>query len=241
MNFPDPALWNLSIHRNTIASAISGVNVVIGNYDVLHSALKEIAASKTDLERTQTLLEAVEQWLTKLALVKKIGGIQEDILGAYFFRIPEIRLYWMVIGMMARALRVSVEGLTFVVAAHELAHAYTHLGRDIDAKRWATEAFASADLRIVEGLAQFYAGVICSRLADRFPAAKEAYDGLLAIQSGAYTAHRKWGGIEDSTGEVVRFTMIETRSRTSFPYDEFTDELENVRLRTARRRPARAT
>ena len=33
-----------------------------------------------------------------------------------------------------------VEALTYVVLAHELAHAYTHLGRDIDGNAWDTES-----------------------------------------------------------------------------------------------------
>jgi hypothetical protein len=61
-----------------------------------------------------------------------------------------------VIGITARALGVSPDALTIVVLAHELAHAYAHLGRDIDNERWETEQFAKSDIDIVEGLAQFY-------------------------------------------------------------------------------------
>ena len=74
------------------------------------------------------------------------GG--QDILGAYFFRVPAISVYWMVIGIMSGVLGVSVEALTIVVATHELAHAYSHLGRDIDGGRWETEAFARADASV---------------------------------------------------------------------------------------------
>jgi hypothetical protein len=102
-----------------------------------------------------------ENWLAKLdeiRAVEKIIGIDEDVLGAYFFRVPEIRLYWVVIGITARALGVPPDALTIVVLAHELAHAYTHLGRDIDNERWDTERFAKSDLDIVEGLAQYACG-----------------------------------------------------------------------------------
>jgi len=91
--------------------------------------------------------------------MERIFDIREDVLGAYYFRIPEIRLYWVVIGIVARAIGVSVEALTVVVLAHELAHAYTHLGHDIDNERWETERFARTELDIVEGLAQFYTQV----------------------------------------------------------------------------------
>jgi hypothetical protein len=107
--------------------------------------------------------------LRRLDFIERIRAIQEDVLGAYFFRLPEVRLYWMVVGFMAGVLGVPVEALTLVVAAHELAHAYTHLGRDIDGERWKTESFAAANLAITEGLAQFYTKVICKKLEKTLP------------------------------------------------------------------------
>jgi hypothetical protein len=73
-------------------------------------------------------------------------------------------VYWMVIGVMSGVLGVPVDALAIVVATHELAHAYSHLGRDIDGSRWETEAFARAELNIAEGIAQFYTEMICHKL-----------------------------------------------------------------------------
>jgi hypothetical protein len=98
------------------------------------------------------------------------------------------------------------------VAAHELAHAYTHLGRDIDGERWTTESFAATNLAIAEGLAQFYAKVICKKLETRFPAASEAYERLLKLQSGPYLVHEDWTEGGEAAGEVVRISMITCRS-----------------------------
>jgi hypothetical protein len=39
-----------------------------------------------------------------------------------------------------------------VVLAHELAHAYTQLGADIDGRRWAAPSFAKAETALKEGL-----------------------------------------------------------------------------------------
>lgn len=64
----------------------------------------------------------------------------------------------------ARVLDVTVEGLTVAVFAHELVHAYTHLGNDHDVQQWETKAFADADNKIVEGLAQFYTATISSKI-----------------------------------------------------------------------------
>ena len=122
--------------------------------------------------------------LRGIEIHKRLGAIKEDVLGAYFFRVPEVHLYWMVIGLVAGVLGISVESLTVVVATHELAHAYSHLGRDIDGKRWETEDFARADLNIVEGIAQFYTEVVSPKLEARNPAVFPAYASLVGIQEG---------------------------------------------------------
>jgi hypothetical protein len=118
-------------------------------------------------------------------------------------------------------LGVSVEALTLVVAAHELAHAYTHLGRDIDGERWTTENFAATNLAIAEGLAQFYAKVICKKLETRFPAAWEAYERLLKLQSGPYLVHEEWTEGGEAAGEVVRISMITCRSTNTTKLGRF--------------------
>ncbi len=77
-------------------------------------------------------IEELVGWLKKQEVQARIKGIHQDILGAYFFRVPAISVYWMVIGIMSGVLGVPVDGFAIVVATHELAHAYSHLGRDIE-------------------------------------------------------------------------------------------------------------
>ena len=165
--------------------------------------------------------ETAKAWIAlieDLQVVDRIVGIPEDVLGAYFYRIPEVRLYWLAIGIMARLIGVSIESLVVVVLTHELGHAYTHLGYDIDDHQWETELFARTDVHVVEGLAQFYTNVVCEHLEGRIPEAKSAFETLLRKQGSAYTSFRRWlprrseenqGG--DSTGEVMRASMIECR------------------------------
>jgi hypothetical protein len=163
------------------------------------------------------LLSALQQ----IEIRQKLRGISEDILGAYFFRVPEVHLYWMVIGLVAGILGITVESLTVVVATHELAHAYSHLGRDIDGTRWETEAFARADLNIVEGIAQFYTEVISRKLETRNPPVLPAYKKLTVIQQGPYRVHEEWAkrksGDKETllpqAGEIVRATLVQCRSR----------------------------
>jgi len=189
-----------------------------------------------DIERVQ---QTAESWLLKLddqKTIQKIAGIEEDVLGAYFFRVPEIRLYWIVIGIIARTLGVSIDALTVVVLAHELAHAYTHLGRDIDNERWETAHFSSSELNIVEGLAQFYTKVICERLQERLPAALQAYEALLKEQGGPYKAHLQWVEGDERGGEIVRVSMIECRSKGITSSSEFASVIRRHRVGVRGRR-----
>src|SRR5271169_4975095 len=87
---------------------------------------------------------------------------------------------------------VAIEDLTVVVLTHELAHAYTHLGRDIDGARWGDEEFDKSALEVREGLAQFYTEVICEQLAPRTPGFLAAFQALLSLQSPPYLVHRAW-------------------------------------------------
>jgi hypothetical protein len=222
----------LLLNRPAVAEAVSGTRFMESHAISVRAAWGDEAgpAEVNDIRRVR---ETSQNWLKKLdekKAVKQIIGIEEDVLGAYFFRIPEIRLYWVVIGITARTLGVSVEALTIVVLAHELAHAYTHLGRDIDNERWETAKFAGSDLDIVEGLGQFYTKVICTRLQDRMPAALQAYEALLKEQSGPYKAHLNWVESDERGGEIVRVSMIECRSRGITASSNFSDAVKRYRF-----------
>ena len=174
-------------------------------------------ATPKDILRVGETAKAWMSLIEELQAVDRIVGINEDVLGAYFYKVPEIRLYWAAIGIVARLIGVSIESLTVVVLAHELSHAYTHLGYDIDDHRWDTDLFAQTDIHVVEGLAQFYTKVVCEHLEGRIPEAKSAFDSLLKKQGPAYTSFQRWlpqsegneGG--HSIGEIIRVSMIECR------------------------------
>ena len=183
-----------------------------------------------DVRRTRGLLKELVERLGKHELFEKLRGIHQDVLGAYFFRAPEVQLYWMAIGLVSRLLRVPPEMLTVVVLAHELTHAYTHVGRDIDGNRWATGQMAGTDLDIVEGLAQFYTEVLCKkRLSTRLPGAGNAFDKLLELQSGPYLVHEGWSEGGNPAGEAVRFALIGTRLQGTQDYGTFFGALQQAR------------
>lgn len=231
----------LILHRPTIVAAAEGTHFMGDQVDRVRAVWGDKAgpSDRDEMLRVQQTAQAWLRQLDQMKVIEKITRINEDVLGAYFFRVPEIRLYWVVIGITARVLDISPEALTIVVLAHELAHAYTHIGRDIDSQQWSTEHFAAADLDIVEGLAQFYTSVLCRRLGQRMPSAIEAYQMLLERQSGPYRAHLSWVKDDEQGGEVVRVSMIECRSHGMTAAVEFTETIERYHRGIRARRTGR--
>lgn len=95
---------------------------------------------------------------------KRVETVHDDILGSYNprpkgarYSESRIEIFWGVVGLFAQVLGAPLEPVTAVVLAHELAHAYTHAGLDIDGVRWEASDFRRSELAIVEGLAQYYA------------------------------------------------------------------------------------
>lgn len=154
--------------------------------------------------------------LGEFDLAKFILRVDEDVLGCYTYRVqpywdhpkPVIELYWGIIGLIARDLRVPVGDLTYVVLAHELAHAYTHVSFDADDHAWDTDIFEKSAHELKEGLAQFYALQVCKRVESSGPGTLAAFNTLLPHQPAAYHTHARW---TESTPEYVRLAMLETR------------------------------
>ena len=225
--------------RSTLTTLRAGSNEIGGKL------LPELFAQENQSERFPEIdrdLRAVEDFAESLLrdaaafdLVTEIHAIDEDILGRYSFKISpytnevadaRIDLYWGVIGLVARALGVTVEGLTEKVLAHELAHAYTHLGADIDGERWDSQHFVKAARGLKEGLAQYYTGRIVERIQRQFPDAEHAYKTLLPHQPDEYRTHNTW--VEAGrTPEEVRLAMISLRRKGLGTIEDFAGALEN--------------
>lgn len=227
----DPRELDLLLNRPLLREVVRGMEFMAPHLDTMRSRLSErlfaLDLRHADREDLGRVGETAEVWLESGdpgSVVGRFFGEGEktdpqqpehhDVLGAYFFRTPEIRLYWIVIGLTALLLEVTVEDLTVVVLAHELAHAYTHLGSDIDRHRWDTGHFRHCDLEVVEGLAQFFTEHLCRELGDRLPGALPAFERLRDCQPLQYRAYRDWVGPETTDrGEIIRVSMIECRRK----------------------------
>lgn len=220
----------LLLNKSKLDDVESGTAFMVDQYQSLPK-VKGPRATEQEIKKVQEFATALLECIKNHDKSKWILKVDEDVLGAYFFRIPEIRLYWIVIGVYSQILHIPVESLTVVVLIHELAHAYTHLGYDIDNRDWGTEEFARSDVYLVEGLAQFYTEVICEQIKQRLPTAVNAFEKLLEGQSDVYREHKNWLTEEHSehVGETIRISMLECRSRGICSKGRFQQVLNDYR------------
>jgi hypothetical protein len=218
-----PILMELLLNMRTLLSTVDGLRLVQKNYNNIRQwqVLINDTCTSHELNQAKQFVENLLSGLEGIQLLERIRNINEDVLGAYFFRIPEVHIYWMAIGIGAQILNVSIESLTLVTLIHELAHAYCHLGYDIDEMKWDTETFAKTDVNIVEGLAQFYTSVITEKFIRKDPAVKLTFEKLLKMQSTPYRSFLDWPGSSDRAGEVVRISLLESRSQKIMGYDKY--------------------
>jgi hypothetical protein len=231
-----PALKNLHTSAGEVLQLISSLEHELNPILDVDESKDALGISSRTAE---TLLEIAN--LDNFDLVKFIHEVNEDILGVYrydgseepdypkdFYR-SNIFIYWGVIGLCSRSMDVSIEGLTVTVLAHELGHAYTHLGFDRDGKRWSGFEFSRSDHELKEGLAQYYTARVLKRMGLKMPLALEAYETLLPRQSPAYQSHQPW--LDSATPEAVGAALSVIRHQGSGRYRDFDEEVRKAKRR----------
>jgi hypothetical protein len=241
LTFPDTLehVLLLTRFRHQLADAASGTKGLID----LHRAFLRLPNTDQWIPATDQAFQDTNHWATEMLQrlekedpVGTVLAVHEDILGAYIcdststdeFAVNRatIRLYWGVIGLVSEWLGCTVEDLTVVVLAHELAHAYSQLGADIEGRRWPSKHFAAAETALKEGLAQYYTERSLERLKNRFPGAITTFGILLKKQSGPYHAHEPWR--DNFSPEAVRRAMIEIRRWGEGKVAQFQTRLEKA-------------
>lgn len=241
VSFPDELrhILLLTRYRRSLTEAESGTAGLLE----LHAALRQLPNSADWARLDPAAISTTRNWtmdmLHRLEAHDPVGQVlmvNEDIMGAYLYRADiqdefatnnaRIALYWCVIGLVSDWLGCSVEDLTIVVLAHELAHAYTQLGADIEGRRWPSYHFGNAETALKEGLAQFYTMRALQRLQIRFPGAITTFETLLAKQPGPYHAHEPW--VEQFSPEAVRQAMLEVRRWREETLDQFNERLHRA-------------
>ena len=187
-------------------------------------------------------IDAVTRWAsaclallneTAEAITGRILLVDEDCMGAYYYggdAETRIELYWAVIGLIAKLHGWNVRDLAINVLTHEWAHAFTHLGLDVDEEHWSVEKFHYADKFVTEGLAQYYTHRTLTSLSERnqrlYGGAFRVYERLLPRQHAAYRAHEPW--IDHCKREHVRRAMLGLRQSGETSLEKFQHRLENA-------------
>lgn len=243
--YNDPVLWRIIAAQARLGSVLDGLNFLLTDWNAFEQwpQLPPVAnGGRAAIEKTVEVAHALQEVVLTKQVTNEFKVIEEDILGAYHFRrahpqnrgwlgvAPWIEIYWMPLALVSSMLGVRIEDLTVVVVAHELAHGYTHMGKDIDGNCWDDGAFGSAAIAVVEGLAQFYTEVATNRLRHRFAGAFSAYEKLLELQSGPYLAHKEWSeNAKTPSGESVRFAMLTARRESHLGHDAWKQILQETR------------
>jgi hypothetical protein len=177
------------------------------------------------------------------SFLQKLFQYDEDILGVYLCP-PRgydgiIELYWGVIGAVAQLLGCSIRALTGLILIHELAHAYTHSGADIEGRRWKSYSFQKSDVGVKEGLAQYYTCLIARRLHEKGESqVHSAYEQLLKFQTQVYKTHLPW--LDHFSPEIVRAAMLESRLKgDGVTINEFEECLRDAAKRLSQVRQRR--
>lgn len=180
-----------------------------------------LGASETELQSTARWAASLLNLLDQHDPLKTVLAVRDDFLGVYEYYTDglfddeytvnraKIIIYWGVIGLVSEWMGCSVSDLTIVVLVHELAHAYTQLGADIDGRRWPAQQFSQADCGLKEGLAQYYTERILTRLERKYSGALKVYRTMLPRQQEAYRTHLPW--VKDYSPEAVRRATLEVR------------------------------
>lgn len=134
-----------------------------------------------------------------------------DVLGIFSASQHTIKIYAQVIAYYSISLGVDTEDLAFVVLTHELAHAYTIAGYDINGSRGLMKQKPYHwDTYVVEGLAQYYTEAICDHLKSEQSGFSNTFDRLKAKQTDPYKLYKALFNV-DEDHEKIRSSMIKYR------------------------------
>jgi hypothetical protein len=216
----------LLLHYRRMKISASELIFQLKNYSEFskfHGVSYDVSHLNDAILHLQKLIKEVED----SGIIDAIKNLGPDLLGAYFLDDNRVELYWLCIGLCNIIHNLPIEDFTLVVLTHELVHGYTHLGFDKDGNNWDTKRFCNADLRIIEGLAQFYTEILCK---DYFDQASNAFNALLTEQASEYISFKDWfGEKEPDKYEKARRILLRTRTKKIMDYEEFLRHLELVK------------
>lgn len=246
IEFPDNFELGLLLvsNRTAIEKARSGVERLLTLRKEMTAKprwQKQVMASDAELHATFMWADTLLKILADRDPISSLLQYEDDILGVYQYNntatmamfddasatnTASIVLHWGVIGLVAKWMDCGVEDLAAVVLTHELAHAYTQLGADMNKQRWSASLFSQTDIAIKEGLAQYYTDRALVRLGRPYAAAYDIFQRLQQFQTPPYRAHLPW--LEKYSPEAMRRAILEARRNKTLTLVEFEKNLESA-------------
>jgi hypothetical protein len=222
----DDDLLELLLKYNSMVTALNELKFQLEKHDSF-SKFHENKCSPKEIQSSILHLRKLIQAVDSSGIIEKLKRLGPDILGAYYFYERRIELYWLSIGMYSLIYNTPIDDLTIVVLTHELAHGYSHVGFDIDGNDWDTHAFSKADLKIVEGIAQFYTEMICY---DFFERVSKTFNNLLEKQEIHYCDYKNWfETLEENKYEKMRSIIRKVRKHKIIDYGHFNEILKRIK------------
>lgn len=231
-----PLMRQLSAHYDILFALVDSTEQMYGitRTSPLSDCIDLVSQSD---ERALTVVNELAQRLLGISvegrsILAQLLAVEEDVLGSYHSGRRQVEVYWKVVGVFSHFfLHIPVDTLACVILTHELAHAYSHLGLDIDGDMW--RGFQQSDLWVIEGIAQYYTARVAQRLTRQFPGMNVAYESLLKHQVGPYRVHEAW---TELAPEIFRSALLEVRKReTGTDIHRFVEGLANGCIRLGQR------
>lgn len=199
-----------------LKTSTSALRVRIGNARDVLEKYPEVESKAGCLEGVEELVDYLTGLGTLADVIPEILAVCDERLGHFRTESTDegarVELFWAVIGYLAEAKQIDIEGLTVFVLAHELAHAFVCIGFDATSRRWRPDHFRASDQHLVEALAQYYAVKVIRALQDEIPTAEAAYESLLSEQKRPeFRLHLPW--LDEYNPEVVRAALIPMRQK----------------------------
>lgn len=204
---------------------VSGSKVEI--YEYLGVRLNDEALNSTSGDLELVLSEAEDKIKQ---IFDAIVGSCADKLGSYSPVSRRIEIYWIPIFIVSLVLSIPLDRLTYIVLIHELAHYFSHAGKDADGKKWDTNMFCESDIYIVEGVAQFWTNELSLKPHSKLGIISThtvhgCFKKLLDNQRSPYTCFMDWLPNHPRRIESVRSALLVTRENGG-DYDDFRRQLQ---------------
>lgn len=177
------------------------------------------------------LLEYFEEYFKKYNLDELINtlfissGRTADIWGMYTLKGSKIEIFYIPLILFSQIKNVPLEHAILSTLVHEMAHAYHHQGKDKDNIIW--HNMSSTDLKIVEGMAEYFTYLFVETYKEQYPLMKITYDTMFNCLGDEYTIFKKW--TEVYSKEAIKTALLSTRKKSITRYEDFEKLLSDVK------------